>query len=1044
MKRRLELSFPVLLLLLLTALPLFFLHSIDERRRVFADDWRRMQWQQSASNRVERFRAEVSELGHSNRLALRLRRHLEDLYQRRAGGFPSFSAVPLISGVHRFFKAETEPTQAFAVSFDDKDCQTAISGPGLTPSKQKYMGEMLAGMVHFEEECRKARIIRSESIKNHASDMQLPLASGPAISGSVAAPQIPLTLQKAFATIFGIYCTMELVSGQRRGIFTPVMFEKKRHFLLWDAISRNGLYIGAYMLIFPQSTVSVARLIRNILTSFGEENRRRVDHTGNRSRADFFPLLVPISGLNLKLHAIVPPSMPSALRAPLRAILRNLPRDAARETYLPLGIVSESGGLRIMRDFLNPDSPYEIWMISSLPRSQNGTSTTVFLLSLIFATAGSGALIRLLMTGEPLPIGMAAWFSAIFALIGFLPLITLYYAGLYQIQASEARAEQDIMRESLRRLEDFDNGSDSVSNFAGEACRDLIRRPHWREELVSTDNKSVDRAVREGFTLFHKRGIRMQMCIVFFDPDKYLIFSDTGKTGDAEKSVAEFILSPLIRASLKRLEGEQTLLTEQKSSLSSMKGEALFSNSGQRDSALLEQQSSKDNNRVFRETRSQVALLDTGHTKSFQFNELVCGPNKTRRWIFWRMPMDLPYRDYLLDAGRRFRVFGGDLCIGRAAGGGQEPVLPESRDGYWFSLDGEKLKALMDASARSGARLIMRGQDRTMIAYSCRRAPGYILGTVVSFDEIRARHRDKRWDLAALTMFLFIPILLLGRRTASFLIEPLFRVETGLTHVTSGDLEMRVSLVRDDELGDLTRGFDEMIVGLAERRALGRFVSGSLNSSIEESASTEKTGVSGLSSKNSDDSQKDGPLFRVGVILVSDLRNFTTLSETYPVRDVVIMLNRHMEDMSRCIQARGGKIEAFIGDAIVAVFFESSIVQAAHIAVEAARDMFNTHRKLNVERFEAGLFPYRMGVGIDGGNLLTGTLHTSGRLDHVIQGEPRQRAEVLESISKKGKFTNIVVSSRIAALLPDMQFEPISGENALELAIGDFTGEDVV
>ena len=55
-------------------------------------------------------------------------------------------------------------------------------------------------------------------------------------------------------------------------------------------------------------------------------------------------------------------------------------------------------------------------------------------------------------------------------------------------------------------------------------------------------------------------------------------------------------------------------------------------------------------------------------------------------------------------------------------------------------------------------------------------------------------------------------------------------------------------------------------------------------------------------------------------VLFSDIRNFTTMSETFPPSEIITLLNEYLEIMTSVIQRNGGIVDKFIGDAIMAVF----------------------------------------------------------------------------------------------------------------------------
>ena len=65
---------------------------------------------------------------------------------------------------------------------------------------------------------------------------------------------------------------------------------------------------------------------------------------------------------------------------------------------------------------------------------------------------------------------------------------------------------------------------------------------------------------------------------------------------------------------------------------------------------------------------------------------------------------------------------------------------------------------------------------------------------------------------------------------------------------------------------------------------------------------------------------KSEPLTGWRVLLVSDLRSFTTITETFLPENVVKMLNTHLEEMAKAVREAGGTVERFIGDAVVASF----------------------------------------------------------------------------------------------------------------------------
>jgi len=175
------------------------------------------------------------------------------------------------------------------------------------------------------------------------------------------------------------------------------------------------------------------------------------------------------------------------------------------------------------------------------------------------------------------------------------------------------------------------------------------------------------------------------------------------------------------------------------------------------------------------------------------------------------------------------------------------------------------------------------------------------------------------------------------------------------------------------------------------------------------------------------------PQSRHGVVLASDIRGFTTLSEEHPPERVVEMLNHHLEAMSGEIERCHGVIDRFIGDAIIAVFLDPDPGTAARAAIEAGRGMRRGHERIIAERAARGLFPYEIGVGIAAGPLMIGTFGSADRMEFTVIGHARTAAEEFEAQSKAGRHTRIVLAPALAALCPDVAVARLGAQAGLEV-----------
>ena len=154
---------------------------------------------------------------------------------------------------------------------------------------------------------------------------------------------------------------------------------------------------------------------------------------------------------------------------------------------------------------------------------------------------------------------------------------------------------------------------------------------------------------------------------------------------------------------------------------------------------------------------------------------------------------------------------------------------------------------------------------------------------------------------------------------------------------------------------------------------------------------------------NSSEGPSIGGTRREVTVLMSDLRGFSSLSESRDPKHMVELLNQYLEKMSRIILKYDGIIDEIIGDAILAVF------GAPHIhdndperAVACAVEMQNCLNELNKEIGASGHPPLEMGIGINTGPVIVGNIGSELRMKYGIVGAAVNRASRIESNSIGG------------------------------------------
>lgn len=135
----------------------------------------------------------------------------------------------------------------------------------------------------------------------------------------------------------------------------------------------------------------------------------------------------------------------------------------------------------------------------------------------------------------------------------------------------------------------------------------------------------------------------------------------------------------------------------------------------------------------------------------------------------------------------------------------------------------------------------------------------------------------------------------------------------------------------------------------------------------------------------------------------SDLRNFTQLTETLPENELLALLNSYFEFVFEAVDAHGGEVLRFIGDAMLIVFTAEAcgdLKRACEAAVLAAEEAFAKLAQLNATRRSENKVEIQFGVGLHEGKVLYGNVGAPSRLDFTVMGPAVNRTARLESLTK--------------------------------------------
>lgn len=228
---------------------------------------------------------------------------------------------------------------------------------------------------------------------------------------------------------------------------------------------------------------------------------------------------------------------------------------------------------------------------------------------------------------------------------------------------------------------------------------------------------------------------------------------------------------------------------------------------------------------------------------------------------------------------------------------------------------------------------------------------------------------------------------------AKSLSVPLKQIQSAMETVGSGDLEIIVPVLSNDEIGEVAQGFNRMVQEQKNLESIkdtfGRYLSRDVVAEILKSPSG--TDLSGE--------------MRDISILVADLRGFTRIAENLEPQKVLKLINRFLQRMTDIIMQHQGTIDEFTGDGIL-VFFGAPKLLPDHSrrAVACALEMQHAMEELNLENLKLGFPELQMGIGINRGELIVGNIGSEKRKKYGAVGSPINVAFRIEAETKGGEI----------------------------------------
>ena len=203
-------------------------------------------------------------------------------------------------------------------------------------------------------------------------------------------------------------------------------------------------------------------------------------------------------------------------------------------------------------------------------------------------------------------------------------------------------------------------------------------------------------------------------------------------------------------------------------------------------------------------------------------------------------------------------------------------------------------------------------------------------------------------------------------------VKNLKKLERWAIDVSKGNLDEKIYIATNDEIGRLGDITNYMIDEIKTKYHLEKFVSKSTRSMI--------------ASRKSDSGEVDLGVTgrRNFAFIFSDVRGFTSFSEKEDPATVIEVLNYYLELQSKIVKGNKGDIDDYVGDQIMAHF---SGEKRAERAIDTAVKIIKELTRVNAERKKNGLPVFEVGIGVHGGDVVVGNVGSKFRMDFTSVGD---------------------------------------------------------
>jgi adenylate cyclase len=243
-------------------------------------------------------------------------------------------------------------------------------------------------------------------------------------------------------------------------------------------------------------------------------------------------------------------------------------------------------------------------------------------------------------------------------------------------------------------------------------------------------------------------------------------------------------------------------------------------------------------------------------------------------------------------------------------------------------------------------------------------------------------------------------ILLFIRTGVGSMVLSILKISQKATQVAQGNYGEPLPVRSQDEIGQLTRTFNDMVAGLKERdfvtNTFGRYVDPEIAKKLLQRPEATRLG---------------GEKHEV-VILFADIRGFTPLAEGLSPEATIHLMNRFFSEMIEVIRQHHGIIVDFLGDAILAFFdpLDAPLSDTMRQALRCSLEMQQAMCRVNVPDGKMAVPLLNLGVGLHAGEVVVGNIGSKNRAKYGIIGSAVNLASRIQTQAQGGE---VVISASI-------------------------------